>query len=62
MANVIMLTAISRKIVLVSRRMVNMTAVCAGARPGIPPAVRRHSHLLSLLAAGPVWPVSRLGP
>ena len=26
--------------------------VCAGARPGIAPAGRRHSHLLSLLAAG----------
>ena len=62
MANVIMLTAISRKIVPISRRMMNMTTVCAGAQPGIAPAGRRHSHLLSLLAADPVWPVSRSGP
>src|SRR5215470_12409877 len=35
MANVIMLTAISRKIVSISRRMMNMTTVCAGAQRGI---------------------------
>jgi hypothetical protein len=34
MANVIMLTAISGKIVPISRRVMNMTTVCAGARPG----------------------------
>jgi hypothetical protein len=33
MANVIMLTAISRKIVPISRWMMNMTTVCAGAQP-----------------------------
>jgi hypothetical protein len=47
-----------------NRLMANviMPTVCAGAQPGIAPAGRRHSHLLSLLAADPVWPVSRSGP
>jgi hypothetical protein len=57
-----MLTAISRKIVPISHRMMNMTSVRAGARPGIAPAGRRHPHLLSLFAADAVWPVSRSGP
>ena len=34
MANVIMLTTISRKIVPISRRMMNVITACAGARPG----------------------------
>jgi hypothetical protein len=34
MANVIMLTTISRKIVPISRRMMNVTTARAGARPG----------------------------
>jgi len=57
-----MLTAISRKIVPISHRMMNMTTVRAGAQPGIAPAGRRHPHLLSLFAADVVWPVSRSGP
>jgi hypothetical protein len=63
MANVIMLTAISRKIVPISRRMMNMTTVCAGAQPGIAPAGRRHLPAFSArcgsdLAGQPVRPMT----